>query len=99
MLRTLWMSLLMVIVAYSPISISAEKVNNAEYAGIEITVNVNTAEAAELAALLIGVGAQKAQAIVRYREENGPFLKVSDLALVKGIGPALIDKNLSRIKL
>ncbi|NOH61992.1 helix-hairpin-helix domain-containing protein [Vibrio sp. RE88] len=99
MLRILWTCLLMVIAVYSPITVSAEKATNPEYAGIEITVNVNTAEAAELAALLSGVGAKKAQAIVQFRDDNGPFLKVSDLVLVKGIGPALIDKNRSRIKL
>ncbi|AIU67432.1 helix-hairpin-helix domain-containing protein [Vibrio coralliilyticus] len=99
MLRILLTSLLMVFAVYSSTTVSAEKTTNSEYAGIEITVNVNTAEAAELAALLTGVGAKKAEAIVQYRDENGPFLKVTDLALVKGIGPALIDKNLSRIKL
>ncbi|MCG9682801.1 helix-hairpin-helix domain-containing protein [Vibrio sp. Isolate23] len=99
MLHILWTCLLLTIAAYSPITISAEQTTHAEYAGIEITVNVNTAEAAELATLLSGIGEKKAQAIVLYRDENGPFLKVDDLTLVKGIGPALIDKNRGRIKL
>ncbi|MCG6283038.1 ComEA family DNA-binding protein, partial [Vibrio diabolicus] len=35
---------------------------------IEITVNINTAPAEELATLLKGIGLKKAQAIVEYRE-------------------------------
>lgn len=99
MLRKLWTCLLITLTVYSPITLSSEKNANSEYAGIDITVNINTAEADELAALLKGVGAKKAQAIVHYRDENGPFLQVNDLTLVKGIGPALLDKNRNRIEL
>ncbi|MGY0074430.1 helix-hairpin-helix domain-containing protein [Vibrio proteolyticus] len=73
---------------------SAEK-----YEGIEITVNVNTASAEELATLLSGVGLKKAQAIVDYREQNGGFVSAEQLAEVKGIGPALVEKNRARIQL
>lgn len=48
-------------------------------------VNVNTADAAQLA-LLPRVGPSIAQRIVDYRKQNGPFKKAEDLMLVRGIG-------------
>lgn len=68
-----------------------------EYAGIEITVNINSADAEELATLLSGVGSKKAQKIIDYRQQNGPFKSVEELGNVSGIGPAIIEKNRSRI--
>ena len=54
-------------------------------------VNINTASAAELAAIN-GLGAVKAKAIVAYREQNGPFKSVDDLKEVKGIGDQMLAK-------
>jgi competence protein ComEA len=48
-------------------------------------VNVNSADAAQLA-LLPRVGPSVAQRIVDYRKQNGPFKKPEDLMLVRGIG-------------
>jgi len=62
-------------------------------------VNVNTADAATLAVSLVGVGATKAQAIVAYREENGPFASADDLVSVKGIGTKTLERNRSDILL
>lgn len=56
-------------------------------------LDLNTATANQLALALNGVGQSKADAIVAYREQNGPFASVDELAKVKGIGPALLDKN------
>lgn len=56
-------------------------------------VNINNADASEIAAALQGIGAQKAEAIVAYREKNGPYKSVDELEQVKGIGPATISKN------
>jgi competence protein ComEA len=56
-------------------------------------VNVNTADAATLAAVLQGVGDAKAEAIVAYRKAHGPFTSLEQLAEVKGIGAALVAKN------
>jgi competence protein ComEA len=61
------------------------------------TVDLNVANATELAAALDGVGQSKAEAIVDYREANGPFRTVDDLALVKGIGAATIDRNRDKL--
>ncbi len=56
-------------------------------------VNINTADAATLAANIIGVGEKRAQAIVNFREEHGPFKSVDELTQVKGIGLKLVDSN------
>jgi competence protein ComEA len=62
-------------------------------------VNINTADATALAKSLNGVGPAKAKAIVSYREKNGPFKTIDQLALVEGISQKLIDKNRADIKL
>jgi competence protein ComEA len=56
-------------------------------------VDVNTADAATIAAALHGIGLKKAQAIVADREKNGAFKTADDLARVKGIGAKTIAKN------
>ena len=53
-------------------------------------IDVNSATAAALDTLP-GIGEVKAQAIVTFRESNGPFATVDDLLLVSGIGPATLD--------
>ena len=62
-------------------------------------VNINTADAAALAKALNGIGPAKAKAIVSYRDKNGPFKTVDQLAMVEGITQKLIDKNRADIKL
>ena len=61
-------------------------------------VNINTADATTLAAGLNGIGPSKAQAIVAYRDANGPFQSADQLASVKGIGLATVEKNRDRIE-
>jgi competence protein ComEA len=56
-------------------------------------VDINQADAGTLATAIVGIGEKKAATIVRYRDSNGPFASVDDLARVKGIGPATIEKN------
>ncbi len=63
------------------------------------SVNVNSADAETLAAVLDGVGLSRAQAIVEYRKANGSFQDVYDLANVKGIGDRTIELNEERIRL
>ena len=62
-------------------------------------VNVNTANAEEIADSLKGVGISKAEAIVAYREMNGKFIHVDELVNVKGIGIRTIDQNRGMILL
>ena len=54
-------------------------------------VNINTATAQELTSLP-GIGQVKAEAIVKYREANGPFKSVDDITKVNGIGPKKLEK-------
>lgn len=56
-------------------------------------VNINTADAPSLSAAIKGVGEKKAQAIVQYRKEHGPFKSVDELANVPGIGEKTVEKN------
>ena len=56
-------------------------------------VNINTADAAQLEAGLVGIGPAKAEAIVAHRKANGPFKSADELALVKGIGLKTIERN------
>lgn len=57
-----------------------------------VTVNINTATAQELAAILPGIGEVKAQSIVDYREAVGGFNSVDELVEVSGIGAATLEK-------
>ncbi|MGZ4131862.1 MAG: helix-hairpin-helix domain-containing protein [Actinomycetota bacterium] len=54
-------------------------------------VNINTADEATLETLN-GVGPVTAAAIIKYREENGPFATVDQLDAVSGIGPATLEE-------
>lgn len=65
----------------------------------EERVDVNTADAETIARVLVGVGQSKAEAIVAYREENGRFEEIEDLAKVRGIGEATVTRNEGRISL
>ncbi len=57
------------------------------------TVDLNTADAETLARELKGVGAARAEAIVAWREENGPFRAPEDIVLVQGIGERVLEDN------
>lgn len=48
-------------------------------------ININTAPAADLTRLP-GIGEKKAQAIVVWREKNGPFRTIRQITKVSGIG-------------
>ena len=56
-------------------------------------VDINSADAAQLEQVLVGVGPAKAEAIVEHRKANGPFKSADELALVKGIGLKTVERN------
>lgn len=68
-----------------------------EAAATPKSVNINTADAATISDVLKGVGPSKAEAIVAYRKEHGPFKSAEQLADVKGIGEKLVTANHDRI--
>ena len=56
-------------------------------------VNINTANAEQIAASLTGIGMVKAQAIIDYRNTNGLFSSADQIVLVRGIGDATYNAN------
>jgi len=60
-------------------------------------VNVNTANAETISTELQGIGMSKAQAIVAYRKNHGPFKSYEDLTMVKGIGVRTVEINRANI--
>ncbi|MDH3638895.1 MAG: helix-hairpin-helix domain-containing protein [Gammaproteobacteria bacterium] len=60
--------------------------------GFATPVDINAADASEIAEALSGVGPKTAQAIVDYRAKNGPFGAIQDLLKVKGIGPKTLER-------
>ncbi|HHP7909793.1 ComEA family DNA-binding protein [Acinetobacter baumannii] len=61
-------------------------------------IHLNQATVSEFQQLK-GVGEKKAQAIVEYRQKNGSFKNIDEIKNVKGIGPAIFEKNKSRLAL
>lgn len=56
-------------------------------------ININETNATEIIDNLTNIGAVKADAIIKYREEHGPFKSANDLLSVKGIGEKTIEQN------
>lgn len=61
-------------------------------------VNINTAGIEQLC-LLPNIGEKRAQAIIEYREQHGPFKDVQELLNISGIGPATLEGLLDFITL
>ena len=59
-------------------------------------VNINTASLTELQNLS-GIGKSKAEAIIKYREQNGNFKNIEELLNVDGIGEKLYEEIKSNI--
>lgn len=75
--------------------ISIDKNNKAEI-NIDLKedngkININTASKEELTTLP-GVGESKAEAIIKYREDNGNYEKIEDIKNVSGIGESAFEK-------
>ena len=80
---------------FTPLSFAATQHDTAN---IE-RVNINTASIEQLSESLAGIGPQKASAIIEWRTRNGNFTDTKQLAEIKGIGEAIIERNKERIQL
>lgn len=92
-------SLVCVVTSVSAETAVSVDTNTTSQAVLSDSVNINTDSAEVLALGLKGIGVKRAQAIVAYREANGPFIEASQLQEVKGIGASIVQQNLDRIKL
>jgi competence protein ComEA len=63
----------------------------------EAKININAADANELQNLN-GVGPSKAESILSYREEHGPFTSIEQLLEVRGIGEKTIEQWREKIE-
>ena len=95
-LRALFLALMVAVVPAGAMAAKKAEAVQAEAAAQTAVVDINTASEAELATLT-NIGEAKAREIVAYRKANGPFASVDDLAKVKGIGAATIEKNRARL--
>lgn len=61
-------------------------------------INLNTADVAMLTGSIKGIGKNRAQAIVNYRDAHGPFKSIEELSLVKGLGQSYINHNIDKLR-
>jgi competence protein ComEA len=62
-------------------------------------IDINTADVTTLDRVLLNIGPAKAQAIVEFRQKNGPFKSPEDLLKVDGIGERVLEQNRGNIRL
>lgn len=77
--------------------VSAAVFNPMQASAKQTQININTADAEQLAYALTGVGIKRAKDIIKLREELGQFSDVNQLMQVKGIGPRMLELNKERI--
>lgn len=73
------------------------KVSLADSSPDDDLININTANESELTTIS-GIGPAKAQSIIQYREENGPFQSTDELMNISGIGQKTFEKLAHQIK-
>ena len=81
-------TLALVILATASVAFAEAAPSGAVQSGV---VNINTADASQLA-LLPRVGEKAAQRILEYRTQHGSFKKTSELMQVKGIGAKTFER-------
>ncbi|KTD22380.1 ComEA family DNA-binding protein [Legionella londiniensis] len=61
-------------------------------------ININQADAKALAHSFKGIGKKRAEAIVQYRNEHGPFKSLETLARVHGLGEKFVKAHLVELE-
>lgn len=62
------------------------------------TIDINTATVNEIiTAKLPGIGKKRAEEIVEYRTQHGPFKSIDELKNINGINTKVIEKNNNKI--
>lgn len=97
MTKIYWLKAALVAVLLAISSTGFAAIDPQQAAEQTVLLDINSADAAAIAAALDGVGLVKAQEIVAYREMFGQFQSVDELAEVSGIGAATIEKNRDKI--
>lgn len=82
--------------ALQPIPISLQAEDTAEQGTL---LNINKATAAELSAVMVGVGVKRAEDIIKLREQLGGYTELEQLLDVKGIGLKTLEKNKALISI
>ena len=78
--------LLLMLLMFPSLLASAENGHQKLNQGSAVVLNINHASADDFVTLP-GIGPKLAAQIVAYREKHGPFLRVEDLLVHRGIGP------------
>lgn len=99
MIKTNWFAIAIFLLSLLAAPLSPAADEPAADDGETVQIDINSADAAAIAAALDGVGLVKAQEIVAYREMFGAFESVDELTEVKGIGPGTLERNRDRIAL
>ena len=62
-------------------------------------VNINTADKESLMSAITRVGEKRAEAIIAYREQNGPFKSIEELVEVRGVSASIVEANMDNLSL
>jgi len=85
--RRLWLVLSSALILFFALQVSADT----KHAPPAHSVDLNSATADELQQVP-GIGPSTAKAIVNFRQKSGPFQKVEDLLVIKGISKTRFEK-------
>jgi competence protein ComEA len=63
-----------------------------------VKIDLNKADVKVLSKSFKGIGKKRAEAIVKYRGEQGKFNSIEDLAKVRGFGKQFVKNHLSQLQ-